>query len=90
MIVRSTAPTGSAITSRSPSTARHTFASQMLTAGMPKEWIARQMGHTSTRMIERHYGKWIREDAPDMAAIASARLGFAAPVRGQSQDQKAG
>lgn len=75
---------------RGPNNARHTFASQMLTAGMPKEWIARQMGHTSTRMIERHYGKWIREDAPDMAAIASARLGFAPPSRVHSQGHKAG
>jgi integrase len=44
---------------------RHTFASQSLTAGLPVEWIRIQMGHTSTQMIEKHYGKWMNTDAPD-------------------------
>jgi len=44
---------------------RHTFASQSLTAGISKEWIARQMGHTTTAMIDLHYGKWLKADAPD-------------------------
>ncbi len=39
---------------------RHTFASQCLTAGINKEWLAQQMGHSDTKMIDRHYGKWIR------------------------------
>lgn len=42
---------------RGPSNCRHTFASQMLTIGMPKEWVAVQLGHTSTKMIDKHYGK---------------------------------
>lgn len=46
---------------------RHTFASQSLTAGISKEWIAQQMGHTSTKMIDLHYGDWIKADAPDCA-----------------------
>lgn len=44
---------------------RHTFASQCLTAGISKEWIAKQMGHTTTKMIEQHYGEWVKADAPD-------------------------
>lgn len=49
---------------RGPSHTRHTFASQMLTAGIPIKKIANDMGHTSTQMIYKHYGKWIDEDAP--------------------------
>ena len=59
---------------RGPNNCRHTYCSQMLTIGMPKEWIANQMGHTSTAMIDKHYGKWINEDAPGMAAEASKKL----------------
>lgn len=44
---------------------RHTFASQSLVAGISMEWIRIQMGHTSTKMIEEHYGKWLIADAPD-------------------------
>ena len=31
--------------------------------------------HTSTRMIDEHYGKWISEDAAGMAAFVSEKLG---------------
>lgn len=44
---------------------RHTFASQSLTAGIAHEWIRKQMGHTSIKMIEKHYGKWMNKDAAD-------------------------
>ena len=46
----------------------------MLTIGMPKEWIVHQLGHTSTTMIDKHYGKWITDDAPGMAKMASNKL----------------
>jgi integrase len=46
---------------------RHSFASQSLTAGLPYEWIRIQMGHTSIKMIEKHYGKWMNKDAPNYA-----------------------
>lgn len=29
------------------------------------------MGHTSARMIEKHYGTWINEEKPDMAKQVS-------------------
>ncbi|MCF2826800.1 hypothetical protein CBQ28_02295 [Pseudoalteromonas sp. GCY] len=61
---------------RGPSQARHTFASQLLTAGVNERWIANQMGHTSTKMIEQHYGKWMEQEVPDMASRASKYLGF--------------
>lgn len=63
---------------RGPKHCRHTYASQMLTLGMPKEWIARQMGHSSVRTLERRYAKWIKEDQMPLAAMASKLLGFGA------------
>lgn len=55
---------------------RHTFASQLLTAGMPEKWVANQMGHASTDTLRKHYAKWIESDALPMAGIASQLLGF--------------
>lgn len=61
---------------RGPNQCRHTFASQLLTSGAVNvEWLADQMGHTSTAMIWRHYGKWIKEDAPDRVSIINDALG---------------
>lgn len=72
-------------------TTRHTFISQMLTAGMPKEWIMRQVGHTSSRTIDDHYGKWIREDALNMADIANEKFGFGHKrVTRNSENEKTG
>jgi integrase len=39
---------------------RHTFASLMLYTGEDPLWVARMLGHTSTEMLYRHYGKYIR------------------------------
>jgi integrase len=35
---------------------RHTYASHAVMAGMPLTVLARQLGHTDTRMVEKHYG----------------------------------
>lgn len=59
---------------RAPNNCRHTYASQMLTLGLPKVWVAEQLGHKNTDMIDKHYGRWIREDAPRMAELASRLL----------------
>lgn len=49
---------------RKPSQLRHTYASTMLTQGANIHWLAQQMGHgTSTEMLQKHYGKYIRENA---------------------------
>lgn len=53
---------------------RHTYASQNLTAGISKEWLASQMGHTGTHMIDKHYGRWMRADAPDYSNVAANHL----------------
>ena len=35
---------------------RHTFAAHLVMQGVPLAFVAQQLGHTSTRMVERHYG----------------------------------
>jgi integrase len=44
-----------------PYALRHTFAVRLLEANRDPVYIARQMGHTSTEMVHRHYGRWVRE-----------------------------
>lgn len=51
---------------RGPNQCRHTFASQMLSSGSATvDWVANQLGHTSSQMVWRHYGRWIPEDEAD-------------------------
>ncbi|MFY9769404.1 MAG: tyrosine-type recombinase/integrase [Xanthobacteraceae bacterium] len=45
---------------------RHTWASLAVMGGMPLMVVARNLGHTDTRMVERHYGH-LREDYVDKA-----------------------
>ena len=60
---------------RGPNNCRHTFASQMLTAGMPLSWILSQTGHTSEQTLRKRYAKFINQDSPtDMAAMANSTL----------------
>lgn len=70
--------------------ARHTYISQLLTAGVPKEWIAGQAGHTSTKMIDEHYGKWISEETPKMAEFVSGLLGFTDDLAPPQPQKKSG
>ena len=44
---------------RVPYQTRHTFATLMLASGEAPEWIARQMGHTTTEMLFRVYSRFI-------------------------------
>ena len=55
---------------------RHTFASQALSSYVPAEWVARQLGHTDTTMVRKHYGRWIPADTKSMAGIVSQMMGF--------------
>lgn len=61
---------------RGPNQCRHTFASQLLSSYVPMEWIARQLGHSDTTMIKKHYGKWIPKDAKRQAGFISEMLGL--------------
>jgi integrase len=57
---------------------RHTYASHAVMSGMPLTVLARQLGHTDTRMVEKHYGhlaedyiaREARKFAPSFGAAA--------------------
>ncbi|MDD1014790.1 Arm DNA-binding domain-containing protein [Pseudomonas rubra] len=55
---------------------RHTFASQTLSSYVPIEWVARQLGHSDTTMVKKHYGRWLKDDTKSMAATVSQMMGF--------------
>lgn len=61
---------------RPPKQARHTFASQLLTMGINIKWVANQMGHTTIKMIEEHYGTFMNSERSDMADQVSRMLGY--------------
>lgn len=59
---------------RGPNHCRHSFASQLLTLGVSVEWIVYQLGHSSDKMVRKHYGRWIPEDAQNMARLVSKMI----------------
>jgi integrase len=40
---------------------RHTYASQLLSSGENPLFVANQMGHKTTEMIMRRYGRWVQQ-----------------------------
>lgn len=68
---------------RRPYQTRHTAATLWLAAGENPEWIARQMGHTTTEMLFRIYSRYVpnltRRDGSAMERLLVAH-GLGAPV----------
>lgn len=64
---------------------RHTFATWALSAGENPAWIAKQMGHSDTQMLYRHYGKWM----PRMDQKAGSRMVKAAKSKATSGQRAA-
>lgn len=64
---------------RSPYQTRHTAASLWLASGESPEWIARQMGHTTTEMLFRVYSRYIpnltRQDGTAFDALLDRHVG---------------
>lgn len=46
---------------RNPYQMRHTFASQLLSQGENPAYIAKLLGHKTTEMVIRHYGRWVEQ-----------------------------
>lgn len=66
------------IKSRPPYQTRHTAATLWLAAGETPEWIARQMGHTTTEMLFRVYSRYVpnltRQDGSAMERLLAEQL----------------
>ena len=54
---------------------RHTWASLAVMAGMPLTVIARNLGHASTKMVEKHYGHIAQSYAVDQVRKFAPRFG---------------
>ncbi len=50
------------IDNHTPKDFRDTFATLLLTNGIPLKWISNQLGHGSVAVTERHYARWMDED----------------------------
>lgn len=65
------------IKSRPPYQTRHTAATLWLAAGETPEWIARQMGHTTTEMLFRVYSRYVpnltRQDGSAMDRLLASQ-----------------
>lgn len=61
---------------RGPNQCRHTFASMLITKRVPLDLVASLLGHTSTKMLRKHYGTIIPEDKPNDALLISPLLGI--------------
>ena len=62
---------------RPPIQLRHTYASLALSAGEAPMYVAKQLGHTTLQMLDRHYGRWMRSAATDAGAkFGAAAAGF--------------
>lgn len=61
---------------RGPNQCRHTFASKLITKYVPLDVVATLLGHSSTDMVRKHYGRIIPEDRPNVAKLVSDIIGI--------------
>jgi integrase len=55
---------------------RHTYASLCLMSGMPLIVLSRNLGHSDTRMVERHYGHLLQSYEDQMIEAHAPKFGF--------------
>jgi integrase len=53
---------GAGLTGHTPKDLRDSFASHLLTAGIPLGYISRQLGHADTAVTARHYARWVGDE----------------------------
>lgn len=57
---------------RIPYQTRHTYASTLLQAGEPVQWVATQLGHKDWAFTAKTYSRWIPDNAPEAGQKAAA------------------
>jgi integrase len=55
---------------------RHSYASLMIMAGAPLMVVAKNLGHSDTRMVERHYGHLAASFVTDAIRATAPRFGI--------------
>lgn len=69
---------------RNPYQTRHTFASVQLAAGRSPLQVAKWMGHETTEMLERNYGRWIEQGQnPETRAALDLFFSHPSPTHGE-------
>ena len=68
---------------------RHTYASHAIMNGAPLFVVARNLGHSTTTMVEKHYGHLAPSYIADAIRAAAPRFGYeepdqVAPIRGSA------
>ncbi|MEH6388475.1 MAG: DUF3596 domain-containing protein [Pseudomonas profundi] len=75
---------------RRPYQTRHTAATLWLASGEAPEWIARQMGHTTTEMLFRVYSRYVpnltRRDGSAMERLLMSELNHASQTESQEKE----
>jgi integrase len=60
---------------------RHSYASMLVNAGCPLVYVAAQLGHSGTRMVEKHYGHLAPSAMADAIRAALPVLGLMEPLK---------
>lgn len=60
---------------------RHSYASSLVNAGVPLAFIAEQLGHSGTRMVEKHYGHLALSAKAEAIRKLAPRLGIHKPSK---------
>ncbi len=58
---------------------RHTYASHAIMNGAPLFVVARNLGHSTTAMVEKHYGHLAPSYVADAIRAAAPRFGYKEP-----------
>ena len=60
---------------------RHTYASGLVNCGVPLVFVAQQLGHRDTQMVEKHYGHLCQSAKADAVKKLAPMLGIHTPDR---------
>jgi len=55
---------------------RHSYASSLINKGVPLAYVAAQLGHSDTRMVEKHYGHLAPNAMADAIRTLAPHLGI--------------